>query len=784
MAEALQGIRVLEWCDTTAGAFCGKLLADLGAEVIKVEAPGGDPSRRVGPFPPGLVSDETSGRFLYLNTGKRSVALDTGSADGRGRMRDLVLQADVVIDDESTGLLAGVIGTPAVPLVWCSITPFGLTGPYRDYRAHHLNIAHAGGEGHLLPGGEGWTMFPDRPPVQIGSEMAAFDAGANAAVAVLGACYGRLLGGPGHRIDVSAQESQVALFRTRLVRFTHDGVVLRQRANPYTSAGGMFHCRDGFVQILGTRDESWRDLGGVSGGERFREARYLTLEGRTTFIAELNSLLAEWCGERTKAEVVTALGPIGFAVGAYAVPADLLRSPQLAARGFFQTVEHPVAGSITLPGVPYKFSATPVRLRPSPTLGDGGSFPRRAIAAAEVTDPTRAPLAGVRILDFTWAIAGPYTTMLLAMLGAEVIKVETAQRLDVMRRGISGIDYGGINKAPDFNTLNLNKRSLGVDLSQPAGIELVRRLFPLCDVVVDNFRPGVMKRFGFGADALLAEFPSMIVASSSGNGADGPEALYAGLASIFAAMGGVSEQTGYPDGPPTLIGESPDYRSGNLFALAIIAALIHRARTGLGQSIDLSSREVMTILAPDAFLAHTLGATPIGRLGNRHPVMAPHSVYPCAGADEWVSVAVATDDEWRALCSVLGRDEWTGVYPDASTRKAAEETIDSAIAAWTRQRSAYDAFATLQAAGVASAPSFTNADLVEDPHLGARGVFVDVEHPDLGKQRVPGAPWFLSGWDCPVWRHGPLLGQDNDYVLGELLGLPADERARFAPVLE
>jgi benzylsuccinate CoA-transferase BbsF subunit len=434
-------------------------------------------------------------------------------------------------------------------------------------------------------------------------------------------------------------------------------------------------------------------------------------------------------------------------------------------------------------------SATPVRLRPAPLLGAGGEWASRRPDERPPGDAAgppggSGPLAGVRVLDFTWAIAGPYATLLLALLGAEVVKVESARHLDSARRGFSGIDYGSPDGAPEFNTINLNKRSLGLDLSEPAGLDLIARLLPRCDVVVDNFRPGVMKRLGLDAVTLLAHHPSLVVASSSGNGSTGPHALYAGLASIFAATGGLSEQTGYPDAPPTLIGESPDFRSGNLLAVAILAALFRRQRTGHGQWIDLASQEVMAALAPDALLAHVLGAPPAGRSGNRDPLMAPHGVYPCQGTDEWVSVAVATDEEWAALCALIGLDDRAARYPDAAARKAAEDDLDRAVTDWTARRSAREAFLALQGAGVAAAPSMTNADLVADPNLLARGALVEVEHPRVGCQLLPAAPWRLSMAGAAVWRHGPLLGQDNEYVLGDLLGLSAPERAGYRAVLE
>ena len=229
---ALAGMRVLELASGTAAAYCAKLLADLGADVVKVEPPEGDAARHAGPFPPDRASVETSGRFLYLGTGKQSVVVDPADRADSERLTGLLEEADVVIDDGPVPEVDRRLTDRADRVVWCSITPFGLTGPYAGYRAQHLNIAHAGGEGQVLPGGVGWTLHPERPPVQIGSDMAHFDAGANTAIAVLAAYHRCQLTGLGQRIDVSEMESQVGLFRTRLVRWTFDGVEVHQRPQP------------------------------------------------------------------------------------------------------------------------------------------------------------------------------------------------------------------------------------------------------------------------------------------------------------------------------------------------------------------------------------------------------------------------------------------------------------------------------------------------------------------------------------------------------------------------
>jgi crotonobetainyl-CoA:carnitine CoA-transferase CaiB-like acyl-CoA transferase len=774
----LDGVRVLECCRGIAGAFCARLLADLGAEVVKIEPPDGDPARHSGPFPPGRATPETSGRFLYLGAGKQSVVLD-GSTGSRARIAGLASEADVVIEDGWPGI-EKAIGAARPEQVWCSLTPFGLTGPYSGFQAVHLTLFHAGGEGHLLPSGEGWSRFPERPPIQLGSDAGEYDAGFNAGLAVLAAVRVLRRTGRGQRIDVSAQESQLTLNRTRLSRFTNDGIAMHRGPSPYP-IGGMLSCADGWVQLVGPREEHWARLAEIPEGRAFGEPPLAGPEERAANVAALRALLADWCAVRPKDDVVRILSGVGCAIGAFATARDVRASAQLEHRGFFQRIEHPDAGAIDLPGVPYRFSATPVRLRAAPRLGSGRGFrDRRSAPHRRTFAPGDAPLAGIRVVDFTWAAAGPYATLLLALLGAEVIKVESSRRPDPARRGFLA-DYGGADRSPNFNELNLDKRSFQVDLTQPRGLELVRRLIAISDVVVDNFRPGVMQRFGLDAERLLREHPRLVVAASSANGSTGPEAAGAGLASVFGATGGLSEQTGHPDGPPTEIGESTDYRSANALAFAILAALEHRDRTGVGQSVDLASREVVVAIAPDAVLAEALGCPWSPRIGNRHRALAPHGVYPAAGPDEWLALAVTSDAQWQALCDLLGARELCARHATAEQRKKAEDEIDAAIEGWTRGRSARDAFLELQARGVPAAPSFTNAELAADPHLAARGAFVDVVHPVIGSARVMRAPWLFSESRCEIHRHGPLLGQDNGFVLG-LLGLAAGESEALAEV--
>jgi crotonobetainyl-CoA:carnitine CoA-transferase CaiB-like acyl-CoA transferase len=770
---ALAGWRILEVADGLAASFCAKVLSDLGAEVLKVEPPGGHPSRNWGPRRPDSAPGEPGGRFLYLNTGKSSVVI---SEDEQGFevLRELAAASDVVITDNPSWYAREELHEATTVVV---ITPFGCWGPYAGYRANHLVSFHAGGEGSLLPSGPGWTLFPDRPPIQAGSDLAEYDAGWNAAVAALAAMYDRLRTGRGQRVDVSIQESELTLNRTRLSRFNNDGVVMQRNGGRYGAMGTM-RCRDGWVQLVGMTPSQWDALAASPEAGDLADPRIATAAARVENPEFAAAAIQAWCEARCKADVVAILAALGAPVGAYATPGELLGSPQLSHRAFFREIDDGGGGRIRIPGPPYHFSVTPVEISSAPVVGSRIGFSDDRPAKQSL--PLGRGLEGIRILDFTWAAAGPYATCLLGLLGAEVIKVESSRRPDMARRGFLA-DYGGINRSPNFNELNLTKRSFQVDLSRSEGLDLAHQLASRVDIVVDNFRPGVMARFGLDADTLLARHPGLVVLSSSANGASGPESTAAGLASIFGATGGLSEQTGYSDGPPTEIGESTDYRSGTALTVAALAALLHRARTGEGQHIDLASREVVAASAPDALLAEQLGAVWPIRVGNGHREHAPHGVYATADED-WVAVAVTNDDEWAALSTVIDRDEWVERYPTATARRAVQTEIDEAVTTWTIQRASVDAFASLQAAGVPAMAVMTNETLATDPHLAARAVFVDIEHPEIGRTRVMRQPWLFSDLEVNI-RHGPLMGQDNDYVLGTILGLPARERQSLEEVL-
>ena len=753
-AGPIAGWRILELADGVAASFCGRILADLGADVVMVESPEGHPLRCAPP----RRADGVSGRFMYLAAGKRSVVVDP--AMGSAHLLELIGECDAVITDRPEFLEQMAMGAAPRPVVF--VTPFGLAGPYACRPAHHLTVFHAAGESSTVPSGLGFELYPDRAPLQLGGEIGYSDTGWNAALVTLAVLRDAHSGADPLIADVSTHESELTLSRTRLNRYLNEGVCVGREKRRY-GITGMLVCEDGWIQLVGMRDEHWDALAASTEGARFHERGLDSSLSRAGRTSELGQTLAEWCAARPKTVAVSVLSRLGAPVGIFADPLDCLTSEQLAHRQFFVSVSDGVGGDIRLPGPPYRFSRTPALVQSPPGKGGSTGFPARAAVRKESQGATGRLLEDVRVLDFTWAAAGPYATLLLGFLGAEIVKVESLRRVDQARRGFLGQQYDGLDRSPIFNELNLGKKSLQIDLTQPESVDIIREIIGTFDVVVDNFRPGVMDRLGLGADALLTDHPNLIVASSSANGSTGPEAMGAGLASIFAASGGLSLQTGYEDGPPTEGSDTMDYRSGAALAVAIVAALLSRAQTGLGQRIDLSSREVLLSSAPDGVLAAELGVDWEPRLGNGHREMAPHEVFPCT--DGWLAIAVDGEKQWAGLCSALGRHEWIEALPTPEDRRQENQSVCDAISRWTGGRSRDEGAAVLQSAGVAASPVMSFADLAEDRHVAERQVFTEVAHAELGIQKVMRAPWRLSAGLGYVGRPAPLLGADNEQVL-------------------
>jgi len=392
-------------------------------------------------------------------------------------------------------------------------------------------------------------------------------------------------------------------------------------------------------------------------------------------------------------------------------------------------------------------------------------------------------LQGMRVADFTWVWAGSYATMLLALLGAEVIKVESHQRPDMTRTFTfsTGQVFADLNRSTAFNDLNLNKLSVTLNLSHPKGVELAKRIVSVSDAAAENMRPGIMEKLGLGYSALREVKPDIVYLSSSACGARGPERHHVGYAPTFAALGGLSHITGYPDAEPASLRGPIDLRSATAAAFALMAGLYHHQRTGRGQYIDFSSWESIAFLIGEVFLDLEMNGRARSRNGNRDQHMAPHNCYPCRGDDKWVSIAVSTDEEWQALRQTMGNPDWASdpKFADPMGRWQHQEELDRLVARWTSQRTHYEATEALQRAGVAAAPSLSGLELLRDAHSRERGMFLEMEHPEIGKRIVVAPPWKLSPTPARVNRPSPLLGEHNEYVFGELLGMSRDEMERL-----
>lgn len=376
---AFGSIRLLEISREPAGAYCAKLLADMGADVLKIEPPGtGDDSRRYGPFPNDVPDPERSGLHLYLDTSKRSVTLNLRSSDGRDLLLSLLraFRPDVVIEEftpEERSELAWDYESFAaiVPdAVLVSITPFGLTGPYSNYKSTPLTTFHAGGEGFLLPGAEGWRLYPEREPLKSGNLFGEMGCGLSAAVGTLAALFHRLAGGGGQHVDVSKQEALLSLSRVELARYPNEGFV-ESRATRNLPIGGLIECKDGFVEIMPLEPHMWDALVEEMGRPEWTQAEIF--RDPTTRLAhgeEATTLIAAWAKERSKEDVYHRLQARGCAAGIVSSPKDIYASEQMRVREFFRLIDHPLAGKLRYPSSPSRFSETPWNGTPAPLLGE------------------------------------------------------------------------------------------------------------------------------------------------------------------------------------------------------------------------------------------------------------------------------------------------------------------------------------------------------------------------------------------------------------------------------
>ena len=772
--SALKSIRVVELAESVAGEYCGKLLADFGAEVIKIEAPGcGSVTRAMAPT---LAEGcDGSALFAYLNTNKQSVVLDVTSAADVARLHQLIGAADAVIEDRAS---AWADHHPNV--VFCSITPFGLAAPAEFANAKSINVFHASGWGYHTPS----HADPSGPPLQgPGRFLADYEAGLDAALCVASSMFKLLHTGQGEVIDVSQHAVLVSRTDCILGRLITGEVPCEGSRDDYDQQGpaSFFPCADGFVYLYVTSRAHWLGVKALMDHPDWLEEfddDWLEFSVTPEKVAAFQRGFAAWVRDMDKDAAADQAQRIGVPLVPVNGAADLRELPQYRHRGFFQDVRHPVLGAASYPTVPYAFSASPVVIRsPAPSLGQHSTEvlnrpgARPAVKSEQLKppgNPRGGPLEGVRVVELTKVWAGPYAGKLLALLAAEVIKVETAALPEEMRA------YGGtdINHAPYFLSINPEILSVDLDIKSADGMARLQDLIARSDIVINNLRPGAMERQGLGYPQLTAIKPDIISVSIKMWGNDGPLGHQTGYAPCFSALAGMASLVGYRGGPP--LGASMRYGDstvGAAAAYAAVVALLHRETTGAGQFVDVSAVETLSSLIGDCLLEQSLTGERLGPDGNNHPDMCPHGCYPCAH-DSWISVAVADDAEWSSLCDVLGATGLAGDprYATMAQRRDHSAALDADLASFTHDQDAEQLAQRLRAAGVAAAKSATALDVIADQRLWDRGLYRFVSDHREGQRPVLGPSWRMARAPARIERGAPDLGEDNDYVLHEILG--------------
>jgi crotonobetainyl-CoA:carnitine CoA-transferase CaiB-like acyl-CoA transferase len=787
----LTGISVVECGDGVSAAFGGKLMALLGASVIKVEPPQGDITRWRGPFTDDIPDPEHSGLFHYLNADKRGITLDLADQSAHQILDDILAGADILIHNiaaserAACAMQGAQLSTRHPRLIIAAISRYGDTGPRSHYKAYELNTIHASGSAILNPL---LCESPDLPPLKYFGAQAEFQSGIHAAMLALAAYSYRMKAGVGQVIEISEHECMATMLDLSMVFYTYQHLQTSRLGYSVIGPGGAHRCADGLMQIVCAEEAQWHRLVELMGNPPWAgEEIFKDRSARGKNVDALRLLIEQWSQSRNVRELVDQMQARHIPAAPVSKPSDLYADEHLKARGFFVPLPARVPGSppILAPSVPFKSTSMGWTIsRPAPRIGEHNQEILRELAALsarrhEVESPDSAPqsfgpLHGVRVLDFCWVWAGPFCTAQLARLGAEVIRIETARHPCVTRLFVTAEGKPGLNRAGCYNEKNHNKLSVQLDLEKPRAVEIVRELVRHCDIVAENFAPGVVERLGLGYHRLRVSRPDLIMISLAGYGQTGPFRNYVSYGPIVAAHGAMHTMTTYPGDRPRNLGVGyADPVIGIFGAWLLNAALIHRERTGHGQYIDVSNLEALEMLMPEALLEYAMTGRNLPPIGNRDRYMAPHNCYKAAGgAEDWVTIAVGTQEQWRSLCHAMGMPSMADDlrFADAAARKRNEDELDRIINDWTSQRNRWEVTELLQRAGVAAMPTFTNKDLAHDPHLRARGFLLDLDHPEVGVRTYAGVPWTMSVTPCGLHRVSPCLGQDTDDVLSRLLG--------------
>lgn len=782
----LAGYTVVDLSTGIAGAYCTKLLADGGATVVKVEPPEGDPLRSWSASGAAIPHGEDGALFTFLAGSKRSVVADPDVEDDVDLVNGLLATADAVVWSGGSKVAESHAFTPATiharypRLSVVSITPFGLDGPWRDRPATEFTLqAWSGG---IIGLGRG---EPDRAPVFVGGQVGEYLAGVYASVGLLASRYGQSGGGPGQLLDLSMLETQILCLTYYPVTY-FEMLGRPWRDERRLTVPGVARAKDGLVDLGCGTAQQWFDLCAMVGHpEWIDEESPLTITEQANIKADE---IYAWVESNTVDEIRELATAFRVPNAPVAHGANVATLDHFRERGSF--VCNP-RDRFQQPGHPYRMR--PARLRPpspAPRLGEhtaryqaGGARPQRAPRTLKRAH--RLPLSGLRVLDMTTFWAGPCGTHFLAMLGAEVIHLESTRRPDGTRliAGFPITEPQWWEKSPIFAALNTNKKGLTLDLQSPRGRDLLRRLVATCDVIAENFTPRVLDQVGLDFAEIQSIKPDAVLLRMPGFGLDGPWRDNPAFAYVIEAAAGVSWMTGYADHTPYDPYSIGDPNAGMHALNALLLALEHRRRTGQGVLVEAAMVDAALSICAEQIVEYTAYGALLQRDGNRGPTAAPQNLYRTADVDEfgrldsWVAIAVETDGQWERLRDALGSPSWATdpTLPTETGRRARQDLIDERLAAWCEHRSGDDIVAILWSAGVPVGKVMQPHRQTELDQLAHRNFFEEVDHPLSGRVKLSTVPMRFSGAPGPFHASpAPTLGQHNHEVLAGLGLTPAE----------
>ncbi len=803
MVVMLSPYRVLDLTDHR-GELAGMILGDLGADVIKIEPPGGSPSRQEGSATRGNANGEDGFQFLAFNRNKRSIILDPSDNSDRETLMALVAGADFVLESaypgalEQHGIEFAQLKAANPTIVHVLITPYGFDGPAAGRIGNDLTISAMGGQAAL-------QGAPDRAPIRVTVPQIWRHAGAEAAAAAMIARARRLATNEAQFVDLSAQCSATWTTMNAMNAFAIQGFDFERMGSTVqmgtAAIDPVFACADGYLVALpmGTVIEPL--LGhligdGLADASWFEEdwatlALRLASGEKTLFTAEqVRETLSQFFARHTKSELFNWGLEAGVTLAPVNTVADLLEFDQLDARDAWTTLDLPGGDQVRSPGIFARLSKTPMSIRkPSPKpdehkveiLEELANRPRKPATCSKTDGDGDRPLGGLLVIDLTWVIAGPASVRYLSDHGATVIKVESELRPDGLRMlGPIHGDEPGWNKSHFYGEFNAGKKCIQLNLKEPGALAILKRLIAKADILVENWAPGATKRLGIDYAACHELNPALIMVSTSLMGQTGPASAVAGFGYHAGGMAGFYEVTGYPDLPP----HGPwlaytDVIAPHFIATMVAAAIDYRHRTGQGQHIDASQFEMaLQFLAPEIIETQANGYAAT-RLGNRARHLAPQGIYPCAGEDQWCAIAIDTDEQWRTLCNVLGNPDWAQDSTFSSTpgRLAAHDFIDEQLSNWTRSRTPQSIMDELTAQGIPAGAVQRSSDLGRDPQYAHRQFHHVFEHPEMGRVPYAGNQFRIPGYRAGPHSYAPMLGEHNHEVLKDVLGMSDEEIA-------